>query len=92
MAETTGKIILSYDINGEWVAVKNALLEIGYSDSAISLVTNKIYSMPNTTVWHLQKQASQAIDDIKKICLNLNVKLEKAVAVLVNEQVAYYNK
>lgn len=92
MAETTGKIILSYDITGKWSAVKKALLEKGYSDVAMSLVTNKTYSLPDTTVWHKQKQVSQAIDDIKKICLNLDVKLEKAAAVLINEEVAYYNK
>lgn len=92
MAETVGKIILSYDINGKWVEVKNALLEKGYSDVAMSLVTNKTYSMPDSTVWHMQKQVSQAINDLQKICLNLNVKLEKAAAVLMNEEVAYYNK
>lgn len=91
MAETTGKVLLSYDINDKWDEVKSTLIhEYAYSEVAQSMATFRLYSLPNTTLFHQSKQVSEAIKDIQKVCLRHKVILEKAVAVLTTE-VAYHN-
>ncbi len=92
MAETVGKIILSYDVSGKWDAVRSELWEMQYSSSTINLAAMRTYELPNTTMWHEQKTVSQAIEDLKSICVKLNISLEKAVAALTQEQVQYYKK
>lgn len=92
MAETTGKVLLSYDVNDKWEEVKSTLIhEYQYSDVALSMPTNKVYSLPNTTLRHQTKQVSRAIKDIQDVCTRHKVTLEKAIAVLVAEEVAYHN-
>lgn len=92
MAETIGKILLSYDVNGEHDAVKSILIrDYNYSDVGLNLPTNRIYTFPSTTLRHQNKQVSQAIKDLELVCNHLEVNLEKAIAVLTSEEVAYYN-
>lgn len=91
MAETTGKVLLSYDVNDKWEDIKSTLIhEYQYSDVALNMPTHKVYSLPNTTLHHQNKQVSRAIKDIEDVCTKHRVTLEKAVAVLTSE-VAYYN-
>lgn len=91
MAETTGKVLLSYDINDKWEEVKSTLIhEYAYSDVAQSMITFTVYSLPNTTLHHQSNQVSEAIKDIKNVCVRHKVTLEKAVAVLMSES-AYHN-
>lgn len=86
MAETTGKILLSYDVNDKWEEVKSTLIhEYLYSDVALNILTNGLYSLPNTTLHHQNKQVSRAIEDIEDVCSRHEVILEKAVAVLTSE-------
>lgn len=89
MDETTGIVLLSYDINDKWEDIKNTLIH-EYRYSAVALDISKVYSLPNTTLRHQNKQVSRAIKDIEEVCMRHKITLEKAVAVLISE-VAYYN-
>jgi hypothetical protein len=91
MAETIGKIVLTYDVSDKNEEVKDALKELGYSDAWQNLSTHKNYHMPDTTVWHASKEVSQVIKEIKEICDDLDVILKKAFATLTANEVAGYN-
>jgi len=49
----------------------------------------KIYYLPNNTVWHAIKSSDQAMIDLKTVCRNLGVTLEKAVIVRASEFVGF---
>lgn len=84
MGMTVGAILVSYDINRLHVDVKNAMINLGYSQSwRYGLGTT--YQLPNTTIWHENKSSNQAMADLVGVCNRLNVTLEKAVAVKVTE-------
>lgn len=89
MEETTGKIVLSYDITGEWNAVRTAMYEKAYFSVGMSVT--KTYELPDTTLTHQNKQVSEAINDLENVCRSLNIILNKAVAFLVAEEVSFYN-
>ncbi|SHG32152.1 hypothetical protein [Flavobacterium defluvii] len=92
MAETTGKVQLSYDVSDKWEEVKSTLInEYKYSDVALDIPTSWIYDLPNTTLHHQNKEVSKAIKDIENVCQRHKVTLKKAVAALISE-VAYYNE
>lgn len=92
MAETTGKIVLCYDVSDKHKQVKDALKELGYLESWKQLTTNTIYEMPDTTVWHEYKQVSQALKDITAVCASLSIKLKKSFSVLIRDEAAGYNE
>jgi len=91
MAETTGKIVLCYDVSDKHKQVKDALKELGYFESWKQLSTNTIYEMPDTTVWHESRQVSQALRDITAVCTGLGIKLKKSFSVLIGSEAAGYN-
>lgn len=85
MGITIGNVLLSYAVNAKNTEVKEALLALNYLDNFILEANTKVYHLPNTTLWHKTKTSDQAIADISKVCADLNVTLEKAVAVKANE-------
>ncbi len=84
MSTIIGVVILSYDIDKKHSEVKSKLLEKGYSISW-NYPGQKAYILPNTTVWQKNKSTDGAIADIKGICKELGVVLEKAVAILASD-------
>ena len=85
MGTTIGNILISYDVDKLHTQVKTALENFGYLDKFKNSNDPKAYVLPNTTLWHQKKSSDQAINDLKTVCANLNVKLEKAVAVKATE-------
>jgi len=88
MGTTVGIILLSYDIATNHVAVKNQMKSLGYYENW-KIGSGPTYYLPNTTLWHLEKSSDAAIADIKNVCIQLNVKLEKAIAVRASDFVGY---
>lgn len=80
MGTAIGTILISYDVDSRHKAVKDAMKELGYYDKW-HYDPAKIYDLPNTTLWHDKKSTDQAITDLRRVCTNLSVKLERAVAV-----------
>ena len=85
MGTTIGNVLISYDINKLHTQVKIALENLGYLDNFKYRNENKIYLLPNTTLWHPKKSSNQAMDDLKLVCKNLGVTLEKAITVKATE-------
>ena len=85
MGATIGSVLMSYDVNKSHTLVKTALENMGYHDNFKYSNDPKVYLLPNTTVWHLTKSSDQAINDLKLVCRNLQVTLEKVVAVKATE-------
>jgi hypothetical protein len=71
--------LLSYDISGQHVAFKKALIDLKYSDQ-ISGNLGVSY-LPNTTLIHSSRTPSQALQDAKNITAQLRVTLERCIAV-----------
>ena len=84
MGSTVGTVVISYDINRLHTEVKERMISVGYFDNW-HYNNEKSNEMPNTTLWHKQKSSDTAINDLRSICHQLNVNLEKAVAVLASE-------
>lgn len=82
MGTTIGNVLISYDVNSKHSEVKNALLALNYSDYFFQDGRN---DLPNTTLFHQSKTSDQAMADMKNVCRNLYVTLEKAVAVRASE-------
>ncbi|MGB5819840.1 MAG: hypothetical protein WBG90_10180 [Saonia sp.] len=85
MGNTVGNILISYDINKLHTSVKSAMEKLDYLDNFQYKGETKTYYLPNTTLWHPKKTSNQAINDIKTVCNNHGVTLEKAVAVLASK-------
>ena len=85
MGTTVSDVLISYDIDKLHSSVKDALQKLGYYDHFKNTNDPKTYLLPNTTMWHPRKSSNQAMDDLKTVCRNLQVKLEKAVTVKASE-------
>lgn len=85
MGTTVGNVLISYDINNSHSLVKTGLENLGYYDYFKNENDPKKYLLPNTTLWHPTKSSDQAMNDLKSVCRNLQVILEKAVAVKATE-------
>jgi hypothetical protein len=85
MGTTIANVLISYDINKSHSTVKTALENLGYLESFKNSNEPKTYFLPNTTMWHLNKSSDQAMSDLKSVCRNLQVTLEKAIAVKATE-------
>lgn len=79
-----GSVFISYDVDKLHTTVKEGMGELGYYDNWC-YSNQKTYQMPNTTLWHKQKSSDAAVNELKNICKTLNVKLDRAVAVLAKE-------
>lgn len=85
MGITVMKVLISYDVSAKNPEVKAALLALNYYDHFTLGNTSKVYQLPDTTLWHKTKSSDQAMSDMKKVCTELKVTLEKAVAVNADE-------
>lgn len=85
MGTTVAKVLISYDVSDKNPEVKAALIALNYYDYFTLGTAVKVYYLPNTTLWHKTKSSDQAVDDIKKVCTDLKVTHEKAVAVNAEE-------
>lgn len=83
MGTTRGHVLISYDVSDKNPEVKAALKALIYYDAF--KIGDKQYDLPNTTLWHKSKTSDEAMADMKKVCSDLKVKLEKAVAVKATE-------
>ncbi|GEN75168.1 hypothetical protein [Chryseobacterium hagamense] len=83
MGTTIGNLLISYDVDMKHSEVKNAMLTLNYYDGFRQ--DGESYDLPNTTLCHQAKSSDQAMADIKKVCSDLKVTLEKAVAVKAEE-------
>lgn len=83
MGTTIGNLLISYDVSAKNTEVKAALLALNYYDYFTQ--DGKNYHLPNTTLFHQKKSSDQAMADMKKVCVDLKVTLEKAVAVKATE-------
>lgn len=72
-------IIITYDIPSKHVEFKNEMKKLGFKDQIPGSNCQIIY-FPNTTLYHLSKEASEARDLAKEICLKLGIKLERCVS------------
>lgn len=84
MGNTIGIVLISYDVNHSHSQVKAEMEKLDYYDNW-KINNGPTHQMPNTTLWHKTKSSDMAIHDLKIVCRNLNVTLEKAVAVLAKE-------
>lgn len=87
MGTTIGNVLISYDVNTKNPEVKAALLRLNYYEAFNQ--GGKNYNLPNTTLFHQSKTSDQAMADMKKVCRDLNVTLEKAVSVKASEFVGH---
>ena len=85
MGTTIGNVLISYDINKSYPQVKSDMEKLGYLESFRYENDSKIYLLPNTTLWHPTKSSDQAMADLKNVCRNQSVTLEKAVTVRASE-------
>lgn len=76
--ENNYNVLISYDVDGKEPQVKEALLRIGYYDGF--KLEEKVYYLPNTTLWKANTKTNIAKADLNSICSSLNVKLERFVA------------
>ena len=83
MGTTAGNTLISYDVSAKNPEVKAALKALSYHDYFTQ--DGKNHYLPNTTLWHKTKSSDQALADMKKVCADLKVTLEKAVAVKASE-------
>ncbi|HVT85197.1 MAG TPA: hypothetical protein VHD35_08325 [Chitinophagaceae bacterium] len=71
-------VIVTYDVPSKHVELKKTLFALGYTDRIVH--QNGYIYLPNTTVYHHNKSASQARDNVQSICNQLNIELERCIA------------
>ena len=72
-------VLISYDVNEKQTPVKDGLIKMGYLDKFEFEGNAKIFNLPNTTLWKKNMDSSIALNDMNKVCRDLNVKLERFV-------------
>lgn len=72
-------IIVTYDVPQRHTELKEALLKAGYRDKISGTNCKTIY-FPNTTLFHHQKTAEVAREDVKAECRKLGIDLDRCVA------------
>ncbi len=75
-------IIVTYDVPSQHVSLKKALFAIGYQDYFLfpfNGINRKVF-LPNTTVYHPSKSATQGRADVLNACKILNIELERCIA------------
>ena len=72
-------IIITYDIPEKHRELKNAMFQLGYSDSTKDDDNRTIY-LPNTTLYHSSKTALEAREDALAQCNKLGVDLERCIS------------
>lgn len=85
MVTTVANVLISYDVSAKNSEVKAALIALNYHDNFKLGAAPKVYQLPNTTLWHKEKSSDQAMLDMKRVCAELNVTLEKAIAVKADQ-------
>jgi hypothetical protein len=85
MGTTIGTILISYDVNKLHPEVKAALEKLGYEDRWKITGQEKIYILPNTTLWHSNKSSNNGLTDMQSVCRSLGVTLERAISVRASE-------
>lgn len=76
------EIIVTYDVPSMHVALKKALVGIGYQDHFFwpDNGVNKKVHLPNTTLYHKSKSPKDARQDVVNACNQLNIELERCIA------------
>jgi hypothetical protein len=75
-------IIVTYDVPNKHLDLKKLLLSKGYTDKIAHFqdgVYKDIY-LPNTTLYHASKSATEGREDLKTCTTALQVKLERCVS------------
>lgn len=73
-------LLLCYDIDSNWVKVKQELKDIGFMDRFT--FDGQTRFLPDTTLWKKDdSDCNKAIDDLWIIALSLGVKVERAIAI-----------
>ena len=73
--------IVTYDIPEKHREFKQAMFRLGYKEKIAGESCNVIF-FPNTTLYHENKSPAQARDDVKAMCKNLDVELERCIATI----------
>ena len=70
--------VINYDVSGRHTEVKERMQGLGYMDRWTSNGT--VYYLPNTTLWKQKTELVTAVQDIQSVTRQLQVRLERAVA------------
>lgn len=84
------EIIITYDVPNKHNDVKTEMFNLGYKDK-FSDGTAYVY-LPNTTLYHASKTPAIARDEMKAVCLRLNVKLERCISTSMGNWAAIYGE
>lgn len=71
--------IVTYDIPSRHRELKERMLGLGYKDSILDWNRQTVY-LPNTTLYHESKTASQVRDDVQQECIKLSINLERCIS------------
>lgn len=75
-------VIITYDIPSKHREFKEKMFELGYRDSIPGIKNCKEIYFPNTTLYHQNKSASNAVADARSICKQLNISLTRCVSTI----------
>lgn len=70
--------IITYDLSSKWTEVKDKMIENGYSKTAP--LDGAVCNLPNTTLYHSWKPCATMVSDLKKVCDDMFVTLNRCVA------------
>jgi hypothetical protein len=70
--------VITYDVSGKQIQVKDAMKKKGYSDSWT--YQEKGYNLPDTTLYKKDANAATALADIQAVAAQVQVRLERALA------------
>lgn len=70
--------VINYDVSGRHTDVKARMRALGYSDRWG--LDGTTYYLPNTTLWKQETELATAVQDIQTVAGQLQVRLERAVA------------
>ena len=71
-------IIITYDIPSRHTDLKQELFKLGYAERIIN--NGRFIFLPNTTVYHSTKTAQQGKEDVQRVCIRLNIQLERCIS------------
>ncbi len=90
MKRANSEIIIAYELTGAVQQVKESMKTMGYYEGFhFNDAPARTYFLPKNTLWHASSDSDRAMADLKKVCLQLGVKIIRAIAVRAHDFVAH---
>lgn len=84
MGNTIGIALITFEVASNQQEVREAMKSMGYQDNW-KYPEGDIHYLPDNTLCHTEKSSDDADEDLKHICGEMGVKIDRLIVVIASE-------